>query len=152
MFFPDLRKGVKEMGRVTALGGRIVATFWAGIEHSPYMAATFLSMDQALPQGSMDFMQQAFRLNRDGITAVFRETRLKGITAETIEEIVSLPPIAEFLPGYVASLPCSSEFEALSPADRQFLYDGINHELATYIQADGTVLVPFTVHLVSGIR
>ena len=83
---------------------------------------------------------------------MFRETRLKGIIAETVEEIVSLPPISEFLQGYVASLPCSSEFEALNPADRQLLYDDITNKLSTYIQADGTVLVPFMVHLVSGIR
>ncbi len=152
MFLPDLRNGVKELCRVAAPGGRVVASFWASLERSIYIAASIGRMEKALPEGSMGVIGQAFRLDRDETAAIFRDSGLKGVVAETVEEMVSLPPIADYLPGHAASLPYAGEFEALDPAVRQRLYDEITDDLAAYIQGDGTVLVPFAVHMVSGIR
>jgi len=152
MFFPDVRKGVKEMCRVTAPGGRFVASFWAGLERSPYMEASMLGMEKVFPAGSMDSLLQAFRLDLDEVAAIIRDSGFREVIAETVEELVSLPPVADYLPGHVASLPCSSEFEALDTAVRQLLYDDITNELAAYVQADGTVLAPFAVHVVAGVR
>lgn len=150
MFLPDLRNGVKELCRVAAPGGRVVASFWASLERNIFIAASIRRMEKALPEGSVS--KQAFRLDRDETAAMFRDSGLQGIVAETVEEMVSLPPIADFLPGHAASLPYAGEFEALDPAVRQRLYDEITDDLAAYIQGDGTVLVPFAVHMVTGIR
>lgn len=150
MFLPDLRNGVNELCRVAAPGGRVVASFWASLERNIFIAASIRRMEKALPEGSVS--KQAFRLDRDETAAMFRDSGLQGIVAETVEEMVSLPPIADFLPGHAASLPYAGEFEALDPAVRQRLYDEITNDLAAYIQGDGTLLVPFVVHMVSGIR
>ena len=153
MFFPELRKAVNEMHRVTATGGRIVASFWAGpMERSPYMEATRLRLEKALPEGSVGINDQGWRLDWEEIAAIFRDSGFEAIITETIEEMVSLPPVAEFLPGHVASLPCANEFEALEPAVRQLLYNDVTNDLAAYIQGDGTVLVPFVVYVVAGTR
>ena len=153
MFFPDLQKVVNEMCRVTASGGRIVASFWAGpMERSPYMEAARLRLEKALAEGSVGINDHGWRLDREETAAVFRDSGFEAVIAETIEEMVSLPPVAEFLPGHIASLPCANEFEALEPAARQRLYNDVTNDLAAYIQGDGTLLVPFVVHVVAGTR
>ena len=153
MFFPDLQKVVNEMRRVTAPGGRVLASFWAGpVERSPYMGATHVRIGKVLPEGSVGFGTQGWRLDREETAAIFRDSGWQEVVAETLVETVSLPPVADFLPGHVASLPCAREFEALEPAVRQVLYDDITNDLAGYIQGDGTVLVPFVVHMVAGVR
>ena len=152
MFFPDLRKGAKEMCRVTVPGGRVVASFWAGLENNPYMAASRQGMENVFPEGSWLPGGPGFRLDREETATIFQDSGFQGIVAETVKNMVSLPPIADYLPGHMASLPCADDFEALDPAVRQFLYDDITNELAPYIQRDGTVLVPFVVHIVAGTR
>lgn len=91
-----------------------------------------------------------WRREREETAAISWDSGLREVIAETVKEMVSLPPVADFLPGHVASLPYASEFEELEPAVRQHLYDDITNDLAAYIQGDGTLLVPFVVHIVAG--
>jgi ubiquinone/menaquinone biosynthesis C-methylase UbiE len=152
MFFPDLRQGLSEMCRVAAHGGRVIASFWAGpLGRSPYIAASNQRLEPVVPEG-MQVVEQAFGVDRDEVASIFRALGMTEITAETVEEMVSLPPIADYFPGYAASLPYADDFEALSPAVKQRLYEEITSDLASYVQGDGTLRVPFVLHIVAGTR
>ena len=152
MFFPDLRQGLSEMCRVATHGGRVIASFWAGpLARSPYIAASNQRLEPFVPEG-MRLVEQAFGVDRDEVASIFRELGLTEITAETVKEMVSLPPIADYFPGYAASLPYADDFDALDPAVKQSLYEDITTDLAAYVQEDGTLRVPFVLHMVAGTR
>jgi ubiquinone/menaquinone biosynthesis C-methylase UbiE len=152
MFFPDLRQGLSEMCRVANHGGRVVTSFWAGpLERSPYIAASNKRLEPFVPEG-IRLAEQAFRLDRDEIVSIIRELGLDEVTAETVEVMIPLPAIPDYFPGHVASLPYADDFDALDHAAKQRLYEDITSDLASYVQADGTVLVPFVVHMVAGTR
>jgi SAM-dependent methyltransferase len=152
MFFPDLRQGLSEMCRVATHGGRVVASFWAApLERSPYIASSNQRLEPFVPEG-MRLVEQAFGIDRDEVASIFRELGVAEITAETVEEKISLPPVADYFPGYAASLPYADDFDALDSAVKQRLYEDITTDLASYLQDDGTLLVPFVLHMVAGTR
>ena len=150
-FFPNLQRGISEMVRVTASGGRVVASFWAGpLERSPYMAAYILQFARIVPESLAD-VELAFRLDLDDVATTFREHGLTDVSAETVEHVIALPAISEFLPGHVASLPIAAAFVALDVATRQQFCENVSSELAAYQESDG-IHVPFVWHMVTGIK
>jgi ubiquinone/menaquinone biosynthesis C-methylase UbiE len=150
MFFPNLEQGIRKICSVMAPGGRMAASFWAGpLERSPYMAAHNYRLEEIIP-GMLELSRHAFRLDEEEVATMFRNSGLQEVTAETIELPVALPPIKEFLPLHIAGLPFATDFAALEKSVQETLYAEVNKDLAAYIQSDGSLLVPFTLHLVSG--
>lgn len=50
IFFPDRARGLRELARVLASGGRAVLTSWPPLERAPVLAAVFASMRTHVPQ------------------------------------------------------------------------------------------------------
>jgi ubiquinone/menaquinone biosynthesis C-methylase UbiE len=152
MFFPDLAKGITEMCRVLAPYGKLVSCFWAGpLEKSPYIAAHVNKLVNYIPE-ILELLDQAFRLDREEVANLYRASGLSSVTAETIEILITLPPIADYLPGHMAALPIADQFNALESDRLDQLYEDITTELAQYVQTDGTINVPFVLHMVSGTK
>jgi ubiquinone/menaquinone biosynthesis C-methylase UbiE len=152
MFFPNLSTGISEMCRVLAPGGRLVACFWAGpFERSPYMAAHINRLGKSIPE-FLNIADQAFRLDREEVADLYRVSSLNCVTAETIEIPITLPPIAHYLPGHMAALPTADQFNALGSDYLVQLFKEITTELQEYVQADGSLDVPFVLHMVSGTK
>ena len=52
----------------------------------------------------------------------------------------------------MAALPIADQFRALDSEVLHQLYTDVTEELEEYIQVDGTIMVPFVLHMVSGIQ
>lgn len=50
IFFPDRARGLRELARVLASGGRAVLTSWPPMDRAPVLAAVFASMKAHVPQ------------------------------------------------------------------------------------------------------
>ena len=149
MFFPNLEQRIRKICSVMAPSGRMAASFWAGpLERSPYMAAHNYRLEEILP-GLLELSHHVFRLDGEEVATMFRNFGLHDVKAETLALPVALPPIDKFLPIHIAGLPVASDFAALEQSVRESLYAEVSDDLASYIQADGNLLVPFTLHLVS---
>lgn len=61
MFFSDPARGVQEMLRVLAPGGRLVLAVWDGLEHSPIFAVVDSVYLKALGEAAREALQAPFR-------------------------------------------------------------------------------------------
>jgi hypothetical protein len=100
----------------------------------------------------LETVDQAFRLDPEGVADIFRASGLGSVTAETIEITITLPPIADFLPGHMAALPIADQFNTLDSEVLHKLYADVTDELEEYVQADKTLMVPFVLHMVEGVK
>jgi SAM-dependent methyltransferase len=141
-FFPDVSAGIAEMARVTRSGGRLAATIWAGIDHSPFFATEFEMLVRFChtdPEATgSTFVEDGERR----ITSWLASAGLNETAVETVEAMVLLPPIAEYVPQHLKALPWSSGFFELSSDARAEAMAWMDDQLSDSRTDDG-VEVPF---------
>jgi SAM-dependent methyltransferase len=149
-FFPDVSAGLAEMARVTRPGGRLAATIWAGIDHSPFFTTEF-EMLVRFCHTDPDAAGSTFV---DGgetqITSWFDSAGLSETTVEIVEEMVLLPPIAEYVPEHLKALPWSRGFFELSSDARAEAMAWMDSQLSDSRTDDG-VEVPFRSFLATAV-
>lgn len=154
-FFPDLDAAVAECARVLRPRGRLAATVWAPLERSPYFRAQ-QAVVQAIggDEEGADFAA-AFACSPERLSAAFTSAGLRGVTAEEVVAEITLPPLAEFVPGHFAALPWGA---ALGGADGgldralSMMATDLTEALAGTADDGGSITVPFASTLVSGAR
>lgn len=85
MFFPDRSKGFAEIHRTLKLGGSIVVTSWAPVDHSPAMQMMFgalkaIKPDLPEPQRSVATLENPDVFKQELLDAGFREVKIQRIT------------------------------------------------------------------------
>ena len=153
-FFPDLDGAVAECARVLRPGGRLAATVWSPLERSPYFRAQ-QAVVQAIggDEEGADFAA-AFACSPGRLSAAFAAAGLRDVTAEEVVPEITLPPLAEFVPGHFGALPWGAAVGAAAGGlDRalSMMAADLTEALAGTAD-DGSVTVPFASALVSGMR
>lgn len=150
-FFPDLDAAVIEAVRVLRPGGRLGATVWAPVDESPWMAAQSRAFGEVLGPEVAATFQAPFGLSGDRLADTFAAAGLRDVTVARLRPTVTLPPVAEFLPGNLGAIPWGAALAEI-PGGQERMIDLMTESLSPHIGADGSVTVPFTSVLVHGHR
>jgi SAM-dependent methyltransferase len=147
-FFPDVSAGLREMARVVKKGGRLAVTVWASREQSPYLDAVFGMLSEHC-SGDSDANAKVFA--NDGESQVrgwFDSASLGPVSIELVEAMVSLPPIAEYVPDHIKALPPPSfgNFFDLSDKVQSELLRSLGDQLGDH-RTDSGFDVPFRSYL-----
>jgi ubiquinone/menaquinone biosynthesis C-methylase UbiE len=145
-FFPDVSAGLAEMARVTRPGGRVAATIWAGIDHSPFFTTEF-EMLVRFCGTDPDALGGTFVEGGEGqIRDWFARAGLDEFSIEYLERDVSLPPVAEYVPEHLKALPWSGGFFELSTQERAEATAWMEDKLSDH-RTDEGIEVPFRSYL-----
>ncbi|MFJ4712629.1 class I SAM-dependent methyltransferase [Streptomyces sp. NPDC088785] len=148
-FFPDLAAVCAEAARVTAPGGRFAATTWSHLDRSPYFLAQRDTLAEHAGDAAAADFTRAFAVTGDVLTAALRGAGFTEVTARPLTLDVTLPPLAEHVPGHFSALPWSklAAPEALREAGGRFAA-----RFADRAAPDGSVTLPFTATLTTAVR
>lgn len=149
-FFPDPGEGLAEMARVTRAGGRIAATVWAPRERSPYLDR---QLRMVIDAGGVDptVADQAFPPGGEAtLRGWAREGGLRDVSVDTVDALVELPLLRDYIPAHLRALPWTETFLALDAATRAAAVEEMIRSLGEYVRSDGTARIPFTSYLLVG--
>lgn len=151
-FVPDLDLAVDEARRVLADGGRVVATVWAPVDHSPFMAAQFRAVSTILgPVGSRP-LALAFECSAAGVRESFERAGLLDVEVRQESAQVRLPDVESFVRGHLAALPWGAALDRARPDGLRAAADEIVAALDGFVDGDGVATVPFVSTIASGTR
>ncbi|MBC7267779.1 MAG: methyltransferase domain-containing protein [Streptomyces sp.] len=151
-FFPDLTAALRETARVLRPDGRLALTVWAPKDRSPYFAAQYEVLEQyASPQDTASF-RAAFSCTADRLTAAATEAGLHDVTAREITREVHTPPLTEWVPGQMASVPWTQSLGEAGPETMSHAARALTDRLTDHTAPDGTAKLPFTAVLVTAMR
>jgi SAM-dependent methyltransferase len=149
-FFPDIPTGLAEMARVTHPGGSLAVTIWAGIDHSPFFRTEFEMLVRFCDTDPEALGGTFVKGGETQITSWFESAGLAGTVIEHLERVVSLPPIAEYVPEHLKALPWSAGFFELSGEERAEAIAWMDGRLADYRTEDG-IDAPFRSYLATAV-
>jgi ubiquinone/menaquinone biosynthesis C-methylase UbiE len=152
-FFPDLAAAVAEIARVTRPDGRFAVTAWAARELNPYFVAQYEAVKEyGGPELGVNY-EGAFSGTAERLTAAFRTAGFHDVTAREVAFGVALPPLADYAPGQLSSVPWGQAIADADGLDALVRAGAAVHEhLADRTAPDGTATLTFTANLVTGIR
>jgi SAM-dependent methyltransferase len=151
-FMPDLAAAVADAARVVrAGGGRIAATVWAPVEHSPFFAAQFRAVEAIAGPAAAASYLTAFSCTAEQLTAAFLGTKIEAVDVREVRADVPLPELPDFARGQLTTVPWGSAVVAARPDGLDVAAEMIADELGPG-EADGTVVVPFVSQLIVGRR
>jgi SAM-dependent methyltransferase len=149
-FFPDVAAGLMEMARVVRPGGRVGATMWTTIEHTPFLAAETAMLVRHCGLDP-EISEQAFPMDGDiKLAAWFDSVGIDDVAIEVLEPIVSLPPLSSYLPEHLNALPWAAAFAGLDAITKAQAIEEVLEDLAVYATDTGTEL-PFSSYLATGV-
>jgi SAM-dependent methyltransferase len=142
---------LRELGRVTVAGGRIVTALWAPVDSNPWFAlpraaaATVLGLERA------DYARAFGRLgDPEQATAVHRAAGLADVQAETLRETLDVqdaPALWAWMTGengHVRRLDAT-----LSVSERAAVLDELDRLVARHRTHDGSLALPRVMTLVT---
>jgi ubiquinone/menaquinone biosynthesis C-methylase UbiE len=141
-FFPDTGAGLTEMARVST--SRLAFTAWSALKDSPYLAAAWemLSRHCGIDPGEY---ASGF-CERDQIARWGEAAELPSFGINLVEAAVTLPPISDFLPKHLKTIPFAGKFFELDQSDQETGIRYVDQALSDYRRADG-LQVPFRSYL-----
>lgn len=143
-FFPDPEAALVEMARVARPGGRVVATVWAALDRSAFMAAQFEAVRDIIgPDGSASFLD-AFAFSADRLRQAFRAAGLGGVEVAETTAAVRIPSASAFFAGQLSALPWGALVAAARPDGLAAAAEIMGRRLAADIDADGTLDASFS--------
>jgi SAM-dependent methyltransferase len=145
-FFPNVSEGLAEMARVTRPGGRLAATIWAGIDHSPFFTTEFEMLVRFCETDPRTLGGTFVEGGEREISNWFASAGLGGTGVEYLERAVALPPIAEYVPEHLKALLWSAGFFELSSKEQALAIVWMEERLADY-RTEGGIDVPFGSYL-----
>ncbi|RLE15559.1 MAG: methyltransferase [Actinobacteria bacterium] len=147
-FFPDVAAGLREMTRVVRAGGQLAATVWAPLKDSPFFSAeTQMLVDHC----GVDSALSDAVFPAGGIAQVrgwFDEAGHQDADIELVEAVVSLPPVADYVPAHLKALPWSASFFSLDQGAQSVALTDMEARLSDYATGSG-IDVPFRSYLVT---
>jgi len=134
------------MARVS--GQRITVTVFSDWKSSPYFATAWDMLTRHCGTDPREYAP-AFR-ERDEVVGWFEAADLTLTRIELIEAIVSLPPMADYLPDHLRAVPFAEKFFKLDDTAQAEAVRFVDRGLSDYQTAEG-LKVPFRSHLATTI-
>ncbi|MFE6283054.1 class I SAM-dependent methyltransferase [Streptomyces sp. NPDC057877] len=151
-FFPDLTAALTETARVLRPDGRLALTVWAPKERCPYFAAQYEVLERyASPEDTASF-RAAFSCTADRLTTAITQAGLHDVTVREFTREVHTPPLREWVPGQMASVPWTQSLTTTGQDTMDQASQALAARLTDYETPDGTAKLPFTAVLVTAIR
>ncbi|MGP4052940.1 class I SAM-dependent methyltransferase [Streptomyces sp. 2A115] len=151
-FFPDLGAALVEAARVLRTGGRFAATAWASWDRSPYFAAQHRAITEYGGPAAEAHFAEAFSCPAELITAALIEAGFHDIVSRDVTFDITLPPLADFVPGHLSAVSWGQAIEDTGGPDRLAQAAAANATaLADRTNPDGTATIPFTSTLVTAV-
>jgi ubiquinone/menaquinone biosynthesis C-methylase UbiE len=145
-FFPDIAVGLREMARVS--GQRVTLTAFSGLKESPYFATAWDMLTRHCGTDPSDYA--ATFCERDEVAGWFASAGLTLTRSELVEAVVTLPPLADYLPEHLRAVPFAEEFFNLDEAAQEEAVRYVDQQLSDYRTKEG-LQVPFRSYLASTI-
>ena len=149
MFFPDRVRGLREMRRVLAPGGRVVVSTWGRLADSPGYAAISAALARHVSEQASRLPPFALS-DRGELTGLLSAAGFADVEATTGQITLRFPSAEEFV-GVVASGGPSMRgvLEQVAGATRRAVLDDVTAALRPYATADG-VAFPSKGHVATG--
>jgi SAM-dependent methyltransferase len=142
---------LRELGRVTAPGGRVVTALWAPVGENPWFALPRSAADAVLGLDRARYARAFGRIGSpDEAAEVHRAARLGDVRAQTLRETLDVRDAAALWTwmtrenGHVRRLDA-----ALSAAERTDVLEELERLVAEYRRPDGSLRLPRTMTLVT---
>jgi len=151
-FFPDTPEAVKELHRVLRPEGRFIFTIWQPISENPYLNALANTLESHLSAQVANGLRSAFTKTyaADFATSLLA-VGFKDIEVESPILQFQLPPMEEYLPGHMASLPMAGAIAALPDNIRSAMIDDVSNSLKEYEQG-GFLDIPSRSELIKAVK
>lgn len=147
-FVPDPAQALREMRRVTARGGRVVAAVLRPIEFAPaYVPLADALTAHAGPEAGAMMRSPFPDYDRERLRALFRSAGFADVHVRILMEAERYPSPSEMLRQEAASSPLAGPLSVLPASRRDALIREIDSTLARY-QDDAGVTFPMETFLV----
>jgi SAM-dependent methyltransferase len=152
MFFRDRRRAIAEMLRVLAGGGRFAVAVWDSLDNIPAYAAEVDLLERLAGTRAADALRAPFALgDREALLRLFHDAGAGDARVVTDRATARFPSIRVlmeadlrgWLPVMGVPLPEDTILHILAEAER---------ELASFVDADGTVTFEQSAHIVRGAK
>ena len=145
-FFPDVAAGLQEMARVSGQG--VTVTAFSGLNESPYFAAAWEMLTRHCGTDPSEYVSGFSE--HDEVAGWFAAAELNSTSIELVEAVVSLPPIVDYLPKHLRTIPFVGNFFNLDEAAQEEAVRYVDQELSDY-RTEGRLQVPFRSYLATTI-
>ena len=137
-FFPDRLKGIREMHRVLAPGGRLGIAIWCSMEFSPGYVALMQAVGRRVDEAASRLMDDAFCLTDLGeIRGLLENGGFRDVNVLRETKIARFASAEEFTRAIVIGSIMRRTGTQFSDATVQLLINDVTSGLQSYISADG---------------
>ena len=145
-FFPDIAAGLREMARVSRQ--RVTVTAWSALKELPYLATAWDMLTRHCGTDPSDYASGFSE--RDEVAGWFAAADLSLTSIELVEAVVPLPPIIDYLPKHLRTIPFAGNFFNLDQAAQEEAVRTVDQKLSDYRTEEG-LQVPFRSYLATTI-
>jgi ubiquinone/menaquinone biosynthesis C-methylase UbiE len=146
MYVPDRALAIREMSRVVAQGGAVVAVVWANIDLNPGYRALAALFDERAGEHAATF-RSPYSFGDSGVLRdLFANAGLHEIEVATIEGTARFESVAALLRGEIDGSPLAGHVSSDDPTLIQEATSALSH----FVQSDGRVTFPNPAIIVRG--
>jgi ubiquinone/menaquinone biosynthesis C-methylase UbiE len=151
-FFPDSAGAISELHRVLKPGGWLAFTIWGPIEENPYLGAVANALKSHLNEQAANGFRAAFAKSyRADFDDALHDVGFMQIQVDSPVLAFRLPPLQDYLPGHLASLPMAGAIAALPCVKKQALITDVSNALQGFADGNG-VTIPSRSEVVSAVK
>jgi len=149
MFFPDRSLALREMMRVLARGGRLIAAVWDRLENLPALALEADVIERTAGPAARDDLRAPFVLgDREELARLVAEAGLKSASISTRHGTARFPSVRSLLEADVKGfLPLGGI--QLTEDQVQKIYAEAEQVLSPYVTPEGTLVFDTSAHIVT---
>ncbi|MGI9648944.1 MAG: class I SAM-dependent methyltransferase [Acidimicrobiia bacterium] len=142
-FFPDPEAGLKEMARVTRMGGTMAVTVWSDLADSPYFDGMYQMLLRFCDVKPDDMAWSSTPQQIDGW---FEAAGISRPEIQRVVRTVSLPPPLDYIPAHMLATPWAPAFDSLSSERKSAAVGYMAGHVDRFLTEEG-MDVPFSSYL-----
>jgi ubiquinone/menaquinone biosynthesis C-methylase UbiE len=148
-FFLDKSKALREMFRVMVPGGRLAISVWRSLDRCPFLAVLADAIERSLGgRFTSAFHASCSLSDREELRNLLASAGFEEIQVRLEARMARYPSLRDFLTGYISIFPFAGEIAAMTPKDRQEMFDYITKSLLAFTDDYG-LAAPMECHIVT---